>query len=132
MNPQPTAGYLYNSDGSLSAPPAYPSPQYFQNIVAQAVAFGNSIIIQSAARNVSAGITQAGQTLAMMTYCSQLMMCLSTGSLYEAIAELNTMIADTSTDKTNLSPFLTNDLLYATMNSIQTYLEIPLTPNPGP
>lgn len=132
MSPQPTVGWLYNSDSTLSAPPTPGSQAYYQAIVANAITFGNSIIVQAAARNISMGITQAGQTLNVMNYTDGLITCLVTGSLYEAMTQLSTMIADTSTTKTSLSPFITNATLYATLNQIQTYLGIPLTTNPGP
>jgi hypothetical protein len=210
MNPQPSAGWIYNADGSLSAPPTPGSQAYYQAIVASAIAFGQTIIVGAAARNISMGITQAGMTAAVMAYTSDLLTSLLTGSLYEAISQLMVMIADTSpakvgahatgTDGTllsgtitftavnlgvtgnsialtfnglqqvgtvvsawntanpsnqvtytgsstavpesatvnlsggvnTLSPFVTNDTLYSTLNQIQTYLDIPLTPNPGP
>ena len=77
------------------------------------------------------GITQAGQTLPVMNYMAQLTLCLSTGSLYEALTQIGTMIADTSSTKTSLSPFVTNDILYTYLNLIQTYLGLTLTLNPG-
>ncbi len=132
LNPQPTIGWTYNSDTSLSAPPAYPSSEYFQKIVTNAMAFGNQIVVQGATRNIMMGITQAGKTIDVMSYTSQLVSCLVTGSLYAAITQINTMIADTSDTKANLSPFITNSALYSTLNQIQSYLGIPLTPNPGP
>lgn len=132
FDPQPKIGYAYNIDGSFTAPPVYPSQEYFQAIVAAATAFGVQIITQAAARNISMGITQAGQTIPVMEYCAPLITSLFTGSLYAAISQLNAMIADTSTAKTSLAPFITNSSLYLTLNQIQTYLGIPLTPNPGP
>jgi hypothetical protein len=125
-NPQPMIGWSYN--GTIFIP----TQAYYQAVVGAAIAFGNQMIVQAAAQNVSLGITQAGQTLAMMNYCSILITCLSTGSLYQAITQLGIMIADTSSAKTSLSPFITNDILYSCMNQIQGYLGLPLTPNPGP
>jgi hypothetical protein len=210
MNPQPMAGWIYNIDGSMSAPPAPGSQAYYQAIVASAIAFGQTIIVGASARNISMGITQVGMTAAVMTYTNSLLTSLITGSLYEAISQLMVMIADTSpakvgayatgTDGTLLSgtitftavtlgaignsivltfdgiqqvcsivgawnaanpsnqvtytgsstaipesatvnlsggvntlaPFVTNSTLYSTLNQIQTYLNIPVTPNPGP
>lgn len=210
FNPQPAVGWIYNLDGSLSAPPTPGSQAYYQSIVASAITFGQSIIVGAAARNISMGITQAGMTAAVMAYTDDLLTSLLTGSLYQAIAEIMVMIADTSAAKVGayatgpdgsllsgtitftavtlgtignsitltfnglqqvgtvvsawnaanpgnqvtytgsstavpesatvtlsggaptLAPFITNDTLYATLNQIQTYLEIPLTPNPGP
>jgi hypothetical protein len=132
FNPQPTTGWIYNPDGSLSAPPAPGTQTYYQAIINAAMTFGQSIIVQAAARNISMGITQSGQTIPVMNYCQVLITSLFTGSLYAAITQIEVMIADTSDTKTALAPFITNDILYATMNQIQTYLGIPLTPNPGP
>ena len=125
MNPQPTVGWLYNLDSTLSAPPAYPSPQYFQNIVTSAINFGTALIVQAAGQNISSGITQAGKTLAVMNYTVQLVVCLNTGSLYEAINQINVMLADTSDEKNNCAPFITNDKLTNTKYQIQNYLGIP-------
>jgi hypothetical protein len=108
-----------------------PTQAYYQSLIAAAIAFGNQLIVQYAAQNVSMGITQAGQTLPVMNYMAQLTLCLSTGSLYEALTQIGTMIADTSSTKTSLSPFVTNDILYTYLNLIQTYLGLTLTLNPG-
>ena len=121
----PQIGWSYNGTSFI------PSQAYYQTIVAAAITFGNSIVLQAAARNISLGITQAGQTLPMMEYTAGLVSCLTTGSLYQAITSIEAMIADTSTAKTNLAPFINNDALYGVLNQIQTYLNIPLTPNPG-
>ena len=133
--PQPGIGWSYINGifyPPSVAPPAYPSPEYFQMVVSNAIAFGNSLIVQYAAQNVSLGITQAGKTAAVMNYMNLLTSCLSTGSLYEAINQMNVILADTSDTKTNLAPFVTNNTIYFYLNQIQTYLGIPLTPNPGP
>jgi hypothetical protein len=210
MNPQPTVGWLYNLDGTLSAPPVPGSQAYYQSVVANAIAFGQNLIVQAAARNISLGITQLGMTAAVMAYTNGLLTSLLTGSLYQAITLIMGMIADTSPAKigsyasgpdgsllsgtitftavtmgiignsisltfngfqqvgtvvsawnaanpTNqvtytgsstaipdsatvslsggvntLAPFITNATLYTTLNQIQTYLGVALTPNPGP
>jgi hypothetical protein len=99
MNPQPTVGWLYNLDGTLSAPPTPGSQAYYQAVVASAITFGQSIIVGAAARNISMGITQAGMTAAVMAYTDGLLTSLLTGSLYQAISQIMTMIADTSPAK---------------------------------
>lgn len=109
-----------------------PSQAYYQAIAAAAITFGDQLVVQGAARNISLGITQAGQTLAMMEYTATLVSCLTSGSLYQAMTIIEGMIADTSIAKTNLSPFVSNDALYSVLNQIQTYLGLSLTPNPGP
>lgn len=95
--------------------------------ISNAMQFGTQLLVQYATQNVLAGITQAGKTQALMDYSHELTHCLITGSLYAAMAEINTMLADTSSTKTNLSPFLTNVILTTYLNQIQTYLGIPVT-----
>jgi hypothetical protein len=96
-----------------------------------AITFGMQLLVQYATQNVLAGITQAGQTIPVATYLQNLQYYLSTGSLYAGITELNNLIADTSSTKAALSPFITNNILYGYLNQIQTYLNVPLTANPG-
>lgn len=133
--PQPGIGWSYINGIFVSPSPAlpvYPSPEYFQMIVANAITFGNSLIVQYAAQNVSMGITQAGKTAAVMNYMGQLTLCLSTGSLYEAMNQMGAIIADTSDTKTSLAPFVSNATVYSYLNQVQAYLGITITPYPGP
>lgn len=106
--------------------------QEIQAAIQAAMTFGQQLIVQYSAQNVAAGVTQAGQTQAVANYLGPMINYLITGSLYAAVEQINTYIADTSSTKTGLSPFVTNDILYAYLNQIQTYLKIPLTTNPGP
>lgn len=105
--------------------------QIVQASIQNAQTFGNNLLLEFAADNVLAGITQAGKTIPVSDYLENAYNYLSAGSLYAGIQEINTLIADTSDDKTNCAPFITNDVLYNYMNKIQTYLGIPLTSNPG-
>jgi hypothetical protein len=108
-----------------------PIETIIQRSISNAQNFGNSLLLEYAAQNVLAGITQAGQTIPVSNYLANLYNYLSAGSLYAGIQEINNLIADTSDAKAALSPFLTNDIMYTYLNKIQTYLGIPLTPNPG-
>lgn len=101
------------------------------NSVAAASDFGAKLIMQYAAQNVLAGITLAGKTIAVATYLQQLGYYLNSGSLYAAITEIQTLIADSGSTKASLSPFITNDILYTYLNDIQSYLGVAPTPNPG-
>lgn len=133
--PQPGIGWEFdnvNWNPPVVPPPAESAIQIYTAMVQEAIAFGQSLTVQFATQNVMAGITQAGQTQAVLNYTSNLYTYLATGSLYVAIAEIESMIADTSSTKTALAPFVTNDILYVYLNQIQGYLGIPLTPNPGP
>jgi hypothetical protein len=122
----PQIGFSYN--GSTFTP----SLAYYQDLLEEAAAFGIQLANTFAATNAMTGITQAGLTGAVLAYTDNLYNAMTTGSLYEAITIINAMIADTSSTKTALSPFITNDILYSYLNQIQNWLEIPETPNPGP
>jgi hypothetical protein len=133
--PQPSIGWSFdnvNWNPPVAAPVSQSAVAIYTALVQQAIAFGQALTVQFATQNVMAGITQSGQTQNVLNYASNLYVYLNTGSLYVAIAEIETMIADTSSTKTSLAPFITNDILYAYLNQIQGYLQIPLTPNPGP
>lgn len=133
MSPIPGIGWTFDNI-SWNSPNAVISNQsaiqIYTAIVTAAVAFGQSLTIQFATQNVMSGITQAGQTQAVLTYASDLYTYLSTGSLYVAITEIESMIADTSSEKTSLAPFITNAILYSYLCQIQGYLGITLTPDP--
>lgn len=134
LMPQPGIGWTFDNV-NWDAPPAPVTNQaaidIYTTLIQNAVTFGQALMVQFAAQNVMAGITQAGQTQAVLNYSDDLYKYLSTGSLYVAMSEIQTMIADTSDAKASLAPFITNDILYAYLNQIQGYLQIPLTPNPG-
>lgn len=129
LTPPPSIGWDY--DGSIfTAPASGPPPtpqQVYTEVVLAAIDFGQNIIVDFTVANILAGITQAGKTSAMLSYTSDLAMCLNTGSLYSAVDEINTMILDTSTTKTNLSPFVTNAILISYLHKLQTYLGLPNT-----
>lgn len=129
LDPQPGIGWIFDNINWNPPPGIVPltTVQIYTGIILAAIAFGQQIIIEFAVANVLAGITQAGKTQAMIDYSSNLYTCLSTGSLYAAIDEINIMIADTSDDKVNLYPFITNDILTMYKNQIQAYLGLPLT-----
>jgi len=133
--PQPGIGWTFNNV-NWSPPPAPPAAQstvdIYTTLVQNAITFGQALIVRFATQNVMAGITQAGKTQAVLAYSSDLYTYLSTGSLYVALAEIETMIADTSDAKAALAPFISNAVLYTYLNQIQLYLGLTVTPNPGP
>lgn len=94
------------------------------NIIAQARAFGESLILEAARDNILMGIAQAGKTRAVADYCQKLMNYLQSGSLYAAIEEINAMINDLTRPLLNLSPFITTERLIAFRTKIQAYLGI--------
>jgi hypothetical protein len=133
--PQPGIGWTFDNiswNAPSTAPQAQTPTQIYTTLVQNAIAFGQSLTVQFATQNIMAGITQAGQTQNVLNYTTDLYMYLNTGSLYVAISEIETMIADTSSTKTSLAPFVTNNILYTYLNQIQGYLGLPLTSNPGP
>lgn len=58
-----------------------------------AIVFGNQMIIQAAVENVLLGITQAGKTKDVSDFLSNLQTYLRSGSLYAAMAEIDTLKA---------------------------------------
>lgn len=79
------------------------------------------------AENIILGIVASGKTLALMDYLLRLQQILQTGSLYVAISQLDLYIADSSSEKTLLDPFITNTRLSDYKHRIQDYLGIPRT-----
>lgn len=134
LSPQPGIGWIFDNIGwnpPNSTTPPQSAVQIYTTLVQNAIIFGQNLTIQFATQNIMSGITQSGKTQAVLDYASDLYTYLSTGSLYVAITEIQTMIADTSDAKTALAPFITNSILYSYMNQIQGYLNLPLTINPG-
>lgn len=103
-------------------PPTSDPMAVYQNIIKNAMVFGQALVVQFAAENVSMGITQDNMTTIVRNNLSGVTGALSTGSLYDAIAEIKA-IPDTSKD----AKYITNDRLLAFCNKIETYLQIPLS-----
>lgn len=87
--------------------------------IANAVAFGQHLMIKFAADNVMLGITQAGMTATVRTVMAASIQCLQTGSLYDAIAQVKAIPAE-SKDAT----FITDARLLAFVNLVEDYLGI--------
>jgi hypothetical protein len=73
--------------------------------IAQAMNFGRSLIIRYASENVLMGITASGKTKAVADCLQQLSYYISSGSLYQAISQIDTLISDGLDE--SLSPFIT-------------------------
>lgn len=132
INPQPGINWTFDNINwhapeIIEVPISKTPTEIYTSIVIAAQTFGQQLITQFAVANVMTGITQAGKTQAMLDYSNNLYLCLSTGSLYAAIDEINALIADTSSEKSNLYPFITDSILTGYKNQIQTYLHLPLT-----
>jgi hypothetical protein len=91
-----------------------------RNIVNSAIDFGNQVMREFIIENVSLGITQRGLTSHVRRVTSDLIQCLITGSLYDAITEVKMINPD------DLDPLiLSEERLLAFRNKIHTYLGIP-------
>lgn len=110
----PLLGYVY--------PVTLPSNSIYQNLVSSAINFGNYVITQMNADAASAGIYQAGQTVTWLTYLQPLYLCLQNGFLFDAINEFTILIADQSTTKTSLSPYITNTNLTSYQTLVQNWV----------
>jgi hypothetical protein len=114
----PSIGWTYNPvTCAFSQPLTLP-----QSIVTDSMAFGNQIILDWNAMNLMGDIYDAGQTVPFLTYVGQLYQLLSLGYLSDADDMMTTMINDSGITKTNLSPFLTNDILTTFQIQIQVFL----------
>jgi hypothetical protein len=109
-------GHTYN--GSTFSTPSVPID--FEGIVKKAENFGSDLIRKFAAENVSMGITQAGKTADVRKALGQVIICLQTGSLYDAMAEIR-LIPTEDKDAT----FLTDARLLIVINLIEDYLGRP-------
>ena len=83
---------------------------------------GQQIINDSATENIMLGITQAGKTSIVRKALREVVDCLVTGSLYDAIAEIRA-IPQESYDST----FITPVRMLKIINKIETYLKQPLS-----
>jgi hypothetical protein len=90
-------------------------------IVSNAIAFGNDLIVRFAAENVLMGVTQAGKTKAVADYLVDVMRYAQTGSLYEVINEVSRL--QSLGVPSGLSPFVTEQRLEQFKQKIITYLQ---------
>lgn len=90
--------------------------------IQRAMTFGAGLIKKFAAENVLLGITQAGMTATVRTNLAQVITCLQTGSLYDAIAQVKAVPAE-SKDAT----FITDARLLSFVNEIERYLGVPFS-----
>ncbi len=93
-----------------------------RNIIRGARSFGNQIIEDFAVQNIMLGITQDGKTGQVRKACSEVIDCLVTGSLYDAINEIKAIPVESRDVK-----YLTPARLTTFCNRIETYLGLPLS-----
>lgn len=92
-----------------------------QQVVRMAVDFGNQVIFDFTVENVLLGITQMGLTSHVRRVTTPIITALTTGSLYDAIAEVRLL----NTDDFD-SVILTPARLLTFRNKIEAYLGVPL------
>jgi hypothetical protein len=90
--------------------------------VADAVSFGHRTLIKFSAENILLGITQAGMTGTVRRALSDVIQCLQTGSLYDAIASARAIPAEDK-DPT----FVTDARLLAFINIVEAYLGLKIS-----
>jgi hypothetical protein len=118
LTPVPAIGWIYNPVTSSFSPPL----TLAQTVLADSITCGSQVIFQWNALNTQGDIYDAGQTVAFLSYTNQLYQLLSLGYLSDASDLITTMIADDGSSKTNLAPFLTNDILNSFQSQIQDCL----------
>lgn len=127
--PDDTSDSVWAEKLSLyAAVPQSPTlPQIVAKSLQTAQGFGESLITDFKVNNVLLGITASGKTRAVASFLTEMLAACSTGSLYMAIAICDEILANTSAEKTNLAPFVTNDIITQYKNQIQDYLILPRT-----
>lgn len=90
--------------------------------IEDAMNFGNKLMVEFTTENIVMGITQDGMTGTVRKRLQEVIMCLITGSLYDAIIELKAIPTEHKDPK-----YLTNARLLTFINKIETYLQIPLS-----
>lgn len=82
--------------------------------------FGSNLIEKFSAENVMLGITQLGKTADVRKALADVISCLDTGSLYDAMDQVRA-IPDASKD----AVFITNARMLGFINCIEDYLSLP-------
>lgn len=119
---------LQNYWNGISSATFNPTAQeQIQSSLSASMTFCQGLMLQFMVENVQLGITQSGKAGLMIDYLHDVIHSFLSGSVYEAISQIDGFIADTSDAKANLAPFVTNDRLTTYKNKIQDYLGIPRT-----
>lgn len=87
----------------------------------EASAFGRALILDFAVENVQMGVTQAGKTRNVADYLSNLQRYVESGSLYAAVAEIDSLV--NATVPSNLAPFVTSERLLTYKARIVAFLQ---------
>jgi len=94
----------------------------YSEALTNAIKFGDALVVEFASENMALGITQANKTSSVRKAMSEVLNCLVTGSLYDAMVEVR-LIPTESKD----AIFLSDARLLAFVNKIETYLKKPLS-----
>jgi len=86
-------------------------------IVKAAIEFGNSLLVEFSTENILLGITQDGMTKTVRQAMTEIILALQTGSLYDAIDEIDLIPAESKDGK-----YITDARLQEYKQKIQDYL----------
>jgi hypothetical protein len=98
-----------------------PPLKVVSEIVQNARLFGDSLVVTFSAENILMGITQAGKTKVVSDYLADLSRYIQTGSLYEAVNEIDRLVSLGIPE--SLSPFITLERMDIFKNKIVSYLQ---------
>jgi hypothetical protein len=87
--------------------------------VQAAINFGQQLLVDFAAENIQLGITQDGMTKTVRQNMAEVMSAISTGSLYDAIEEIDAIPAEAKDDK-----YITDERLAVYKQRIVDYLGV--------
>lgn len=111
--PQPEQYRLVKKNGTDAAL----SAAQVEKIVRAAMAFGNELIVEFSTENIMLGITQDGMTKQVRQNMSEVISALVTGSLYDAIDEVDAIPESAKDGK-----YITDERLQQYKAKIQEYL----------
>lgn len=120
----PLESYIWNgTQVVIDASYIAPEPDYAAigaAVVKKAVDFGQDLMIKFAGENVALGITQAGKTKDVADYLADVTRYLQTGSLYEVMNEIDSLIL--AGIPIELSPFVTQSRMEEFKSKVSNYL----------
>ena len=119
---QLTAPEIAEVDAIVAAHSYNPTSDIVKKTLNNAIEFGTRLLLDFATENILLGITQSGKTGAVTLYLHKLGHYISTGSLYEALNEIDALVA-AGVDVT-LAPFVTEARLLSYKTQIQEYLGV--------
>lgn len=119
----PTAEELTHINAVVYAHSHLSAQESVRLTMQRAVEFGNNLMIEFAAENILLGITQAGKTKQVADYLQNVMRYIQSGSLYEVISEIDSLISAGIAPE--LAPFVTEARLLAFRGKVTAYLGMP-------